>query len=249
LLVLVALGLAFAVAPTASADVAAGKALYGRYCVACHGANGIGVPNPTPVGPGPLRDQTTVLEGQGPPLQDVGALSADFYLRTGYMPLRKATDQPRRHRVLFGESQLESLIAYVATLGKGPPVPRPHPERGNVADGLHEFIQHCAGCHQVVGEGGYVTGAVAPRLGDATATQIAEAVRVGPYLMPSFSQKAIPDEELDSIIAYVEQAKHPNDRGGWALGHLGPVPEGLVTWFLAGAVLIATCMLLARRLR
>ena len=33
-------------------------------------------------------------------------------------------------------------------------------------------------------EGGYVTGAVPPALGDATPTQVAEAVRIGPYVMP-----------------------------------------------------------------
>ena len=31
-----------------------------------------------------------------------------------------------------------------------------------------------------------------------------------------------------------DYAKHPDDRGGWAIGHLGPVPEGLVTWLIGG---------------
>ena len=93
-----------------------------------------------------------------------------------------------------------------------------------------------------------MTGAVAPPLEDATATQIAEAVRIGPYVMPRFSTKAITPHQLDSIVAYVEYAKHPDDPGGWALGHLGPVPEGLVTWFIAGIALIFTCMLVGKRL-
>jgi ubiquinol-cytochrome c reductase cytochrome c subunit len=101
----------------------------------------------------------------------------------------------------------------------------------------------------VVAEGGYVTGAVAPPLEDATAVQVAQAVRIGPYVMPRFSERAISDAELDSIIAYVQYAKNPDDRGGWALGHLGPVPEGLVTWLLAGAALIVFCVILGRRLR
>ena len=50
-------------------------------------------------------------------------------------------------------------------------------------------------------------------------------------------------------MRYVEWAKHPDDRGGWAIGHVGPVPEGLVTWFLAAAVLVASCVVLGKRLR
>jgi ubiquinol-cytochrome c reductase cytochrome c subunit len=114
---------------------------------------------------------------------------------------------------------------------------------------MHLFTDHCAGCHQVVAEGGYVTGALPPPLEDDSAVQIAEAVRIGPYVMPRFSKKAISDKQLDSIIAYVEYAKHPDDRGGWALGHIGPVPEGLVTWFIAASVLIGVCVVIGKRLR
>jgi ubiquinol-cytochrome c reductase cytochrome c subunit len=114
---------------------------------------------------------------------------------------------------------------------------------------MHLFMDHCAGCHQIVAAGGYLTGAVAPPLEAATATQIAEAVRLGPYVMPRFSRKSISDAELNSIIAYVEYAKHPDDRGGWSLGHVGPVPEGLVTWFLAAVALIAVCIVIGKRLK
>jgi len=44
-------------------------------------------------------------------------------------------------------------------------------------------------------------------------------------------------------------AQNPDDRGGWALGHLGPVPEGIVTWLIGAAVLVATCMVIGKRLR
>jgi ubiquinol-cytochrome c reductase cytochrome c subunit len=182
----------------------------------------------------------------GPPLRGVGARAADFYLRTGYMPLARFDLQPQRSRVLFSERELRALVAYVASLG-GPPVPRPQPERGNLAEGLQLFTEHCAGCHQVVAEGGYVTGARVPPLKNATPVQIAEAVRIGPYLMPSFPRSQISDRQLDSIIAYVEQAKHPDDAGGWGIGHIGPVPEGMVAWLLAGTALVAACILVARR--
>jgi ubiquinol-cytochrome c reductase cytochrome c subunit len=204
-----------------------GAALYAANCAKCHGPNG---------------------EGRiAPALRGVGARAADFYLRTGYMPLARTGEQPARTRVLFSERELRQLIAFVASLG-GPPVPEPHPERGDLARGLRLFTSHCAGCHQVVAEGGFVTGARVPPLDQATPTQIAEAVRIGPYLMPTFSERALPDAQLDSIIRYVEYAKHPDDRGGWALGHVGPVPEGMVTWFLAVVALLAACLLIGKRL-
>jgi ubiquinol-cytochrome c reductase cytochrome c subunit len=94
-----------------------------------------------------------------------------------------------------------------------------------------------------------VTGALPPALENATDVQIAEAVRIGPYVMPTFSKQQISDRTLDSIIAYVDYVKHPDDRGGWALGHLGPVPEGLVTWLIAAALAVVFCVVIGKRLR
>ena len=242
---------ALAAVPRAAAapptPVQQGQHLYGQYCVACHGAGGSGIYKSKAIGGGPARSQDE-QRGLGPSLRGVGAIAADFYLRTGYMPLPRIGLQPRRSRVLFSEEQIEALTAYVASLGKGPAIPKTHPERGNVSQGLRLFTDHCAGCHQAAAEGGYVTGAVAPALTDATATQVAEAVRIGPYVMPRFSRAQISDSELDSIIAYVQYAKDPDDRGGWAIGRIGPVPEGLVTWFLAAVALIVFCIVIGKRL-
>jgi ubiquinol-cytochrome c reductase cytochrome c subunit len=229
--------------------VGRGATVYGQYCVMCHGPGGAGIRRPKKVGYGRTQD-TRINYGAGPSLHGVGALAADFYLHTGYMPLARLGLQPRRRSpLLLSEPQIEALTAYVASLGPGPAIPTPHPERGSVADGLQLFTQHCAGCHQVVAQGGYVTGAVAPPLGQATPRQIAEAVRIGPWVMPAFSKKTITDKQLDSLVAYVQYAKNPDDRGGWAIGRIGPVPEGIVAWFIAGAVLVATCMVIGKRLR
>ena len=220
-------------------DVTRGRHLYGQYCIACHGANGMGV----------IGGQSNGRKREGPPLVGVGALAADFYLRTGYMPLREVGVQPRRSRVLFSEGQIRALVAYVASLGHGPPIPRPQPERGSISQGLKLFTDHCAGCHQVVAQGGYLTGGVAPPLQNATPTQVAQAIRIGPYLMPRFSPRQITPAQVNSIVRYVEYAKHPDSPGGWGIGYIGPVPEGLVTWFLAATALVAVCLLLGRRLR
>jgi ubiquinol-cytochrome c reductase cytochrome c subunit len=217
-----------------------GKDLYAANCAFCHGSNGQGVPQPTQGADG--------RTGLGPPLQGAGALAADFYLRTGYMPLRDPYAQPRRMSSPFDEDEIAALVAYVGSLG-GPSVPRPRPERGDLNDGLRLFTENCAGCHQVAGEGGVVSGGVAPRLDAATPVQIAEAVRIGPYLMPRFTRRQISDADLDSIIRYVVQTKHPEDLGGWAIGHVGPVPEGLIAWILAGSVLVALALVIGKRAR
>jgi len=217
-----------------------GEQLFGANCVTCHGPNGSGILAPVH-GAG---DQT----GLGPSLVGVGARAADFYLRTGYMPLHDVHAQPRRSRVLFSKGELAALVAYVASLGSGPTIPKPQPSSGNLSDGQALFTEHCAGCHQIDAEGGYVTNAVAPALDRATPVEIAEAVRIGPYLMPRFSERQISSAELNSIIRYVQYAKNPDDRGGWALGHVGPVPEGLVTWFIAIVLLIGTCAVIGRRI-
>jgi ubiquinol-cytochrome c reductase cytochrome c subunit len=67
--------------------------------------------------------------------------------------------------------------------------------------------------------------------------------------MPTFSRTRLSDRQLDSVIRYVQWAKHPDNRGGWSLGDVGPVPEGLVTGFIAASVLLAVCMVIGRRIR
>ncbi len=224
-----------------------GKHLYGEYCLSCHGANAAGRTTAQTVGAGPRRAQQ-VQRGLGPRLRGVGALAADFYLRTGYMPLERVGPQPRRNpgNVLPAE-QIRALVAYIASFG-GPPIPKPRPERGNVSEGESLFAEHCAGCHQIVAQGGYVTGALPPAIEADTPVQIAEAVRIGPYVMPRFTRRDLSDRQLDSLIRYVEYAKHPAHPGGWGIGYLGPIPEGLVTWCFAMPVLIVVCLLVGRRL-
>jgi ubiquinol-cytochrome c reductase cytochrome c subunit len=218
-----------------------GASLYAANCSQCHGTNGAGKSAPDESGVGNVA-------GIGPSLRGVGALAADFYLSTGYMPLQHPYDQPRRSRVLFSKHDLRALVAYVASLAPGPAVPHPDPARGSVSAGMSLFAENCAGCHQIAGAGGYVPDSVAPRLGPDSPRQIAEAVRIGPNLMPRFSRSLLSDRQLDSVIAYVQYTDAPYDRGGWSLGHVGPVPEGLVAWFVAGVVLVGVTLTVGRRL-
>jgi ubiquinol-cytochrome c reductase cytochrome c subunit len=219
-----------------------GAGLYAANCSSCHGYAGQGVSEPSNRGPGDSR-------AQGPPLVGVGEQAPDFYLRTGRMPINHAGEQPERQRPPFSDREIRALVDYVGSFGEGPGIPKPEPNRDALPEGFSLFTEHCAGCHQIVGEGGYVPGAKVPVLQHATATQIAEAVRIGPFLMPRFSEKQISDDELDALIAYVQRSKHPRDEGGFGLGHIGPVPEGMVAWLVAAVVLVGVCMLLGRRLK
>jgi ubiquinol-cytochrome c reductase cytochrome c subunit len=213
----------------APAGATNGSDLYLQGCVTCHGREGIGTVD-------------------GPPLRGVGAAAAHLYLTTGYMPLEDPGDQPVRKDSPYTDAEINALVDYVASFG-GPPVPRVHPERGSVGEGLRLFVDNCAACHQVVGAGGVVGGGVAPPLERATPTQIAEVVRVGPYLMPKFTERQLDDQELDSIIRYVELTKQPDDRGGWGIGNLGPVPEGMVAWLVAGSALVGIALVIGGRAR
>jgi hypothetical protein len=64
--------------------------------------------------------------------------------------------------------------------------------------------------------------------------------------MPRFGEEVLDDRALDSIARYVEFTKHPRDEGGWSIGHLGPVGEGVVAWLVAGLALLVVVRLLGK---
>jgi ubiquinol-cytochrome c reductase cytochrome c subunit len=195
--------------PASAAAEPSGRQLFAEGCASCHGLDARGIP------------------GTGPDLHGVGEASADFYLRTGRMP----------------------LVRYIGSLG-GPGIPEVHPERGDLSGGQHAFTTYCAGCHQIMGEGGVVTGAVPPPLKESSPRDLAEAVRVGPYVMPAFDEEQIDQHALDSIALYVEDVvKRPPDRGGWGIGHIGPIPEGMIAWLLAGTVLLLVARVIGERIK
>ena len=220
-----------------------GAELFAGNCSTCHGIAGSGITKGR-LGAGHIL-------GEGPPLRGVGAQAPDFYLRMGFMPLSNIYTQPGplRERVLFSNKEIESLVMYVASLGKGPGIPHPNPAQGTLSEGLKLFTDHCAGCHQELARGGFVTGAEVPPLQTLTSREIAEAVRIGPYLMPRFSRRQISDAQLNSIIKYVQWTNAPSNRGGWGIGNIGPIPEGLVAWWIAVPLLLIICLLVSRRLK
>jgi len=212
-----------------AALVARGRSLFVAGCASCHGLDARGVHN------------------MGPSLRGVGAQAADFYLRTGRMPLNNPKDQPNRNPPAYPPDQIAALTAYIGFLG-GPPIPHVDPAMGNISDGKQSFIKHCAGCHQALARGGIATGAIAPTLEQATPTQVAEAVRIGPYLMPHFTTRQINQTDINNLARYVQYTKHPDNRGGWALGNIGPIPEGMVAWFIGLLSLLIVARLIGERM-
>jgi len=213
-----------------AARVEEGRALFETDCSSCHGFAGEG------------------RKGTAPSLVGVGEASADFYLRTGRMPLARVGDQPVRGEPRYDDGQIEALDAFVGSLGGGPEIPEVEPSKGSVSEGMEMFSDSCAGCHAITGKGGVAIGGYAPPLGEATPTQVGEAIRVGPYIMPRFSESAITPADVNSIAAYVELTQEPEDAGGFGIGHIGPVPEGMVAWLAAVAALLLVARLIGERL-
>jgi ubiquinol-cytochrome c reductase cytochrome c subunit len=124
----------------AAGPVSQGRELFETSCPSCHGFEGKGV------------------KGQGPSLVDAGESAADFYLRTGRMPLDQVGDEPLRGEPNFGEEEIRALDAYVGSLGEGPAIPKVEPAKGSASEGMEMFTESCAGCHGIGGKGGVVIG-------------------------------------------------------------------------------------------
>ncbi len=163
------------------------------------------------------------------------------------MPLDQPRAQPQRNAPLFNHTHIDALIAYVSSFG-GPAAPTADPAKGDFAYGLHEFTLNCAGCHQIVARGGITVERAGPGPPEATSQQIAEAVRMGPYLMPHFDATQIDQHALDSIARYVLWTRHPVNAGGWGIYNIGPIPEGIVAWFIGLAALVIVARLIGERM-
>lgn len=217
---------AAAVGQPAPADASAGRQVFLRDCAWCHGTTASGTHN-------------------GPSLVGVGAQAADFYLRTGRMPLGSPDQDVRSGPPAYDDATITALVDYIGSLG-GPAVPTLG--AGDPVDGRKLFLANCAACHSASGTGTIVSGGQpAPELWHTGPTQIAEAARTGPGPMPPFSQSQVSPQELDDIVAYVRQLGSPQDPGGAGLDQYGPIVEGAVALFVLLPCLIVVIRLLGKR--
>lgn len=205
-----------------AAQVENGKALFSANCASCHGLNAEGTK-------------------AGPSLVGVGALSVEFQVGTGRMPMAGSGPQAEKKPVQFSQADIDAMAAWVATLAPGPGLPE---ERylagGDASNGAELFRINCAMCHNVAGAGGALTeGKFAPNLHDIDPVHVYAAMVTGPQNMPVFSDMNITPEEKRDIIAYLQFMDENGSVGGLDLGALGPVSEGLFVWIFALGGLVA----------
>jgi len=207
-----------------------GAGLYQASCAACHGQAGEGTPN-------------------GPALTSAGAAATDFMLRTGRMPLAEPGQSVRRGRPAFADAQIQALVAFVASLGNGPPIPEVNVTDGtDIAAGRAAYVATCAACHGAGATGDAVGGgAVAPGLLGTAATQVGEAIRIGPGAMPAFDRRQIDDAQLSEIAGYLAFLGDRAAPGGATVGGVGPVAEGYVGWLVYLVALLGVTRWIERR--
>ena len=228
-----------ATAQTQSADedmVAKGKALFLVGCASCHGKNAEGV--------------STTNGGQyGPSLVGVGAAAVDFQVGTGRMPMAQPGTQALRKPPVYNEEEIEALAAYVASLGPGPAIPTEEEygtsdmDNEDVVRGGEFFRTNCTACHNFAGAGGALPrGRFAPSLDGVSEKHMYEAMLTGPQQMPVFSDEVLSPEDKRQIIAYLKKTEETPEYGGFALGSMGPVSEGLAAWLIGMGVLVGAAV-------
>ena len=204
-----------------------GKQLFLQGCSSCHGLAAQGA-------------------SDGPSLIGVGAAAVDFQVSTGRMPLAGPGIQAMRKPPVYNEEQIAALAAYVASLGAGPAIPTVddvNTDKADLALGGELFRTNCAQCHSVSGKGGALSeGRYAPSLMNADAKTIYEAMITGPQAMPVFNDKTLTKSEKQAVIKYIKELQKEESPGGYALGRLGPVTEGLFLWIAGLGALLAVAV-------
>jgi ubiquinol-cytochrome c reductase cytochrome c subunit len=215
-----------------SEQVEEGERLFVANCASCHGMNAEG-------------------SEAGPSLVGVGAASVEFQVGTGRMPMQMQGPQAQQKPPQFNEEQTSQLAAYVASLGAGPGIPDDEwldVDQGDPARGGELFRINCAMCHNAAGAGGALTeGKYAPSLHGVDEVHIYTAMTTGPQNMPVFNDANIPPEDKRDIIAFLKTYEQQGSPGGFSLGFLGPVSEGLLIWTLGLALLIGSMVWLTSR--
>jgi quinol---cytochrome-c reductase cytochrome c subunit len=198
-----------------SAEIAKGQQIFEDNCSSCHG----------------LQAQGTSV---APSLIGVGSAAVDFQVSTGRMPAKEPGPENDRKPRQLDEASTRAVAAYIASLAGGPAIPTPAEVNASGADealGQQLFTANCAQCHNFVGAGGALTyGKYAPPLTQSTPTQIYEAMLTGPEAMPVFNNTTVTPQEKRDIIAYVTRTRATPNPGGFSLGRVGPVTEGLVAF-------------------
>jgi ubiquinol-cytochrome c reductase cytochrome c subunit len=226
-----------------AAQIKQGHQLFLVGCSFCHGTNGQGV---------------KTLDGNqlGPSLVGVGAAAVDFQVGTGRMPVAQPGPQVPQKEVTYTPDEIAALAAYVASLGPGPAIPN---MSDYSLDGLSEearqeaisrggeiFLTNCTACHNFEGSGGAMPkGGYAPKIRGVEPKYIVEAMLTGPQAMDTFSNGNLSVEEKRDIIAYLQSLEDNPGYGGFGMGGIGPVSEGLFAWVVGIGSLVGVAIWIA----
>ncbi|MDR7113389.1 MULTISPECIES: cytochrome c [Microbacterium] len=200
-----------------------GKKLFQANCATCHGLDVQGTED-------------------GPSLYGVGELAVHFQMSTGRMPLQMQGPQAPQKPAQFTEEQITAIGAYIQSIAPGPTYPEDEvlDGDGSASEGGELFRINCAMCHNVAGAGGALTeGKYAPNLHTTTPLNMYAAMVTGPQNMPVFNDMTLTTEEKRDIITYLLYLQDNESAGGFSLGSLGPVSEGLFIWIFGIGSLIA----------
>jgi ubiquinol-cytochrome c reductase cytochrome c subunit len=220
-------------ADTAQQDlIEQGRKLFLVGCASCHGKNAEGI-------------QTKAGNNLGPSLIGVGAAAVDFQVGTGRMPAVQTGAQMPAKDPVYTPEEIEALSAYVASLSPGPAIPSEEDynaagiEGEDLVRGGELWRTNCTACHNFNASGGALPhGKYAPSLEGVSDKHMFEAMLTGPQQMPVFSDQTLTPEDKKQIIAYVRSLHETPDYGGFSMGYLGPVPEGLFAWVVGMGALV-----------
>jgi len=186
-------------------------------CAKCHGALGEGVSGVTGIG--------------GPNIQaehNPGMVMLAMEVGPSHMP---------SFAHLLSLDQMHAVAAFVTQKIAVIPL-----GGGDLGDGAHLFFRYCSPCHHPALRGGALVfnGINAPDLSTKSAALVAGAIRWGPGPMPSFPLSVFSNQQLDSIVKYVEFVQQAPNPGGSPLGRTGPVGEGFAAWMIVFSLLFIT---------
>jgi ubiquinol-cytochrome c reductase cytochrome c subunit len=226
-----------------SAQIDSGRKLFLVGCAFCHGQSGQGV---------------KTLDGNqiGPSLVGVGAAAVDFQVGTGRMPVAQPGAQVPQKEVVYTPQEIADLAAFVASLGPGPAIPnaKDYDINGMTTEQRQEaivqggliFRTNCTACHNFEGAGGAMPrGGYAPKILGVEPKYIYEAMLTGPQAMDNFSNGNLRPGEKRDIIAYLQSLQNSPDYGGFGLGGIGPVSEGLFAWLVGVGSLVGVAIWIA----
>ena len=226
-----------------AAQIEKGRKLFLVGCSFCHGLNGQGV-------------KTEDGNQLGPPLAGVGAAAVDFQVGTGRMPAQQPGPQIPQKETSYTQDEIDALAAYVASLGPGPAVPdeaeynidnmTDEQRQEAITRGGEIFLTNCTACHNFEGAGGAMPhGGYAPNLRGVEPKYIFEAMLTGPQAMDKFSNGNLSVDEKRDIVAYLQSLDDNPDYGGFGMGGIGPVSEGMFAWIVGIGSLVGVATWIA----